>query len=707
MQKLYSTARIVAIFIVLALVMIVYVSALYTIQIHQPAQLDSELIQRRIITRTSTITAARGNIYDRNGVLLASGKPSYDIMLDWSALRGNANTNETILELIYAVMDEGFTYHDNFPVTRGAPFEFTTNMTNTQRNRLDAYIDFHDRLYPEMPVSDLLAWMRDHYGIDYRIGILDARLIIGVRYELEVRAIIGTIPPYIFASDVSTDFIAFVEERNYNGVYFDTTFVREYHTNHAPHILGYIGRMTAEEYAIYKEFGYPMDAIVGKIGAERAFEEYLHGVDGQQVIRFNDEGTVLQREITKMPEPGRHVYLTLDHGLQIVAEHALQTQIEKINLDRQEAEYDEDEEMELIPGGAVVVTDVRTGEVLAAASYPTFSLTTLSNDWAFLNANPDSPMLNRATHGIYTPGSTFKMVTAIAALRDIPRITRHYPIEDRGRFTQWEDAGFVASCWIYTTQWGATHGEVNVVQALECSCNYYFLQVASWFTGGAEAGARTISTAALEFGLGRKTGLEISESEGRLPLPEVKARLFPAGDSDGLWYTADTLQVGFGQGISRFTPVQLANYAATIGNGGTLHSLSILRRVMSSDFTEPIYVFEPTVLHQIEETDYIQALQDGMLAASRGSRGTARSIFGNYHIPVASKTGTVQAESQRMNDGVFVCYAPADDPQIAISIVVEKGGSGSAIMDIARMIFDHYFVTESTFFASPYGQIIP
>jgi penicillin-binding protein 2 len=706
---MYSPIRIAALFIVIGLSMVVYVSALYTIQIHQPSQLDSDLIQRRIITRTSTITAARGNIYDRNGVLLASGKPSYNVMLDWWALRGSPDTNNTVLELIYAVMDEGFTYNDSFPVTRGAPFEFTTNMTNTQRNRLDAYIDYHDALYPDISVSDLLAWMRDHYRIDYRIGILDARLIIGVRYELEVRAIIGTIPPYVFASEVSTDFISYIEERGFNGVYFDTSFVREYHTEHAPHILGYIGRMTAEEYAVYREFGYPMDAVVGKIGAERAFEMYLHGVDGQQTIRFNDEGTVLQREITKVPEPGQHVYLTIDHGLQIATEHALKTQIDRINLERQEAEYneDEDEEMELIPGGAVVVTDVRTGEVLAAASYPTFSLTTLSNDWAFLNSNPDSPMLNRATHGIYTPGSTFKMVTAFAALRDIPAITKYRTIEDRGRFTQWEDAGFVASCWIYTTQWGNTHGEVNVVQAIECSCNYYFLQVASWFRGGAEAGARTMSAAALEFGLGSRTGLEISESPGRLPLPEEKERLFPSNDPDRLWYTADSLQVGFGQGISRFTPVQLANYAATIGNGGTLYSLSILRRVMSSDFTEPVLNFEPTIRHQIEELEYIDILQEGMLAASRGNRGTARSIFGNYRILVASKTGTVQAESQRMNDGVFVCYAPADDPQIAISVVVEKGGSGSAIMDIARMIFDHYFVTESTFFASPYGQMIP
>lgn len=699
--------RIAAIFIVLIIFLSIYVSALYTIQIFQPQQRDDANAPPRFTTRTTTITAARGNIYDRNSVLLASGRPSYNIKLDWHALRGRAITNDVVMELVYAAMDAGIPYNDTFPVTRGAPFEFFSNMSTVQRNRLDAYFEYH-RIDPEIDVSELLAWMHNHYKIDYTVGILDARLIIGVRYELEIRGIMGNITPYIFASEVSTDFISFLEERGLRGVYAEPTFIREYHTIHAPHLIGYIGLMTAEEYEIYRELGYPMDALVGKIGSELAFEEHLRGISGERTVRVAEDGTVLSYEITREPIPGNHVFLTMDINLQRTTEHALRTQIERINLEREERyRNEEDEELELIIGGSVVVQLVNTGEILAAASYPSFNLTTLSEDWPLLNTDPAFPMVNRATQGMYSPGSTFKMVTALAALRHIDIVTRYFPINDVGRFDRYEDVDFVLTCWIYG-QSRVGHGPVDIVQALECSCNYYFIQVSDWFPGGAAAGAGFLAEAAQEFGLGRTTGLELRENPGRLAIPEVKAELFERGQVDhGGWFFGDVLTAGFGQGLNRFTPVQLANYAATIGNGGTLYSLSFLRRVASPDFSETLFTHTPEVLNQIDDQNYLEIIQEGMVAVSRGRRGTARSVFGNYPIVVASKTGTVQIEGRAVNDGVFVCYAPADNPEIAISIVVEKGGSGSAIMDIARMIFDHYFVTESTFMATPYGQLVP
>ena len=213
MHKMYTPARIGVLFALFALALTVYVSALYTIQIYDPWELDENLAPRRFITRRSPVVAARGNIYDRNGVLLASGRPSYNVKIDWWALRAAPDANDIVQELIYAVMDEGFTYTDTFPVTRGAPFEYLTNMSTVQENRLNAYFEFHN-LDPEIPVSDFLAWLRNHYRIDYTVGILDARLIIGVRYELEIRAIVGTISPYIFAFDVDTDFISWIEERS-------------------------------------------------------------------------------------------------------------------------------------------------------------------------------------------------------------------------------------------------------------------------------------------------------------------------------------------------------------------------------------------------------------------------------------------------------------------------------------------------------------
>jgi len=701
MQKLYTPARIVFIFLVLAVALTVYVSAMYRIQVYHPRIGEDGQVRQREITRTSTIAAARGNICDRNGVLLASGRPSYNIRLDWSALRGMPDANDAVKELIYAAMDEGIPYNDTFPVTRGAPFEFLANMTSTQENRLNAYFEYF-RIDPDIAVSDFLAWLHQHYSIDYTVGILDARLIIGVRYELEIRAIMGNITPYIFASDVSTDFVSYIEERGLTGVYTESTYIREYHTSHAPHILGYIGAMTAEEYEVYKERGYPMDAIVGKVGAELAFEEELHGVAGRQTMRFNEDGTVLGFEINKLPEPGNHIHLTVDLDLQIATEHALRTQIETINARREATEIKEgDDELDLIPGGAVVVVDVNTGEVLASASYPTFSLLTLSEDWSQLNTDPNFPMLNRATHGRYSPGSTFKMITGLAALRHIGIVTRYFPINDPGRFTKYEDYGLILSCWIYPEH-RVGHGDLDIVQALECSCNYYFLQVSDWFPGGARGGADILAETSREFGLGINTGIELPESSGRLALPEVKFEVL--GETG--WYYGDTLTAGFGQGLNRFTPIQLANYSATIANDGKLQRLSFLRRVSDPNFGS-LHEHEPEVLNQISDLDNLEIIQEGMRAVTKGNRGTAKSVFGNYRIPVAAKTGTVQIEGALVNDGVFVCYAPANNPEIAISIVVEKGGSGSAIMDIARMIFDHYFVTESTIQATPYGTMVP
>jgi len=290
------------------------------------------------------------------------------------------------------------------------------------------------------------------------------------------------------------------------------------------------------------------------------------------------------------------------------------------------------------------------------------------------------------------------MVTAFAGLRD-GVIGRYSEINDVGKYTKEPD--FQPSCWIYNSA-GIGHGPLNVVQALERSCNYFFISVSDWLATGGGDSARYLAETAKMFGLGINTGLQIPEVAGRLATPEWKWEAMHES-----WYRGDTWVTGFGQGHNLFTPVQLANYAATIANGGTLHSLTILRRTKSSDFTEMLFVHEPVVLNEIEEKEYVEILQEGMKAVSRGRYGTARSVFGEYPIRVASKTGTVQVDEQAINNAVFVCYAPANNPEIAISIVIEKGGSGAAVMDIARRIFDYYFRSEITVQAVPFGELIP
>ena len=389
-------------------------------------------------------------------------------------------------------------------------------------------------------------------------------------------------------------------------------------------------------------------------------------------------------ETTGKTISGQHVYLTIDINLQAAAERALRTQIEIVNHSHQKYGYDE---AELISGGAVVVTDVKTGDILAAASYPTFNLSRLAEEHTLLTSDPANPMLNRATQGLYSPGSTFQMVTAFTGLRNIPRLTKDFTIDDTGTFDRYSDAGggFVVNCWRYS-YYGIGHGPLDIVQALECSCDFFFTQVSDWL-GPARDGAYLLAEAAQEFGLGIATGVEIPENEGRLALPDVREAI----TGDNVWYAADTLLAGIGLGDNRFTPVQMANYAATIANGGTLYSMSLIRSVRDPGNSEEIFTHESSVINVIEETDIIEILQEGMIAASRGRNGTARHVFGDSPITVASKTGSVQIEGRDLNDCVFVAYAPADNPEIAISLVVEKGGSSPAIFDISRIIIDHYF----------------
>ena len=693
MQKMYKPFRIGLIFTIMAVLLTIYVSALYRMQIYTDSPAEDELYPEITLKRTVTLNAARGNIYDRNGVLLASGRPTYNITINREAIVDlpDRQKNEIVRELVYTAMDEGVKYNDSFPITMGAPFTYISDMTGEQRRRLDSYIGFFNKLDPDISASDLLAWMRGHYNIDFTTSITEARLIIGIRYEIEMRAIITNLPPYIFASDISTDFIPIIEERGMQGVFIDSGYIREYQTSSAAHILGYIGPIPEENDNEYKERGYPMDAMVGREGAELAFEDMLRGVNGKQTIKTNESGAVMEVTTDVEPEPGQNIYLTIDLGLQITAEDALRLHIESINMEREE-------DFEKITGGAVVVVDVRTGEVLAAASFPTFDRITLSQNAMTLFNDLNRPMFNRATQGRYNPGSTFKMITGLTALRH-GVIERYSPINDVGVYDKYPD--YKPSCWIYQAV-GVGHGELDIVHAIEQSCNYFFISVADWIEGGDKGGAEAIAEVAQEFGLGLSTGIEIPEATGILATPENKLIY-----KDEDWWSADTLQAAFGQGLNMFTPIQLANYAATIASGGTLHSLSLLRKVVSPDMSELLFMHEPIVMHEFEEKEYIAIIQEGMQLVTRSKDGTAYSIFGDYPINVAAKTGTVELDAQERNNGVFVCYAPAEDPEIAISIVIERGGSGSAVMNIAKIIFDYYFGSDITAFTVPYGELIP
>jgi penicillin-binding protein 2 len=691
MQKFYKPSRVAVIFVIMAILLTLYMTTLYKLQIYDTNAKENALLARDTSTQTVTLTADRGDILDRNGIVLVSTRPAYNVTLSYDTLRGRDDYNKILLDLIHTAVDNGVPYNDTFPVTTGAPFTYLSDMTDAQKSNLSAYLKYfkYFDMDSNISASDLIVKMKEHYGIDYTTNIADARLIIGIRYEMELRAV-KSLNPYVFANDVGIDFLTLVKTKHLPGVNIETSAKRVYHTTYAAHILGYTAKMDSGEYTDkYKALGYAFNSIVGKDGAEKAFEQYLHGTDGSQVITKSDNGTVMDVNTTKEPSPGENVFLSIDIGLQAVCEDSLAARIDMINAGPDRTDEDR------VTGGAVVVTDVNTGEVLASCSYPTYDLSNILNNYTDLMNNSSHPLFDRATMGTYLPGSTFKMVTALAGLRK-GTITATTTINDTGVFTKYANVGFTASCWIYN-QTGHGHGLENVVTALRDSCNFFF------YTVGDNTGLPDINKAATDFGLGSKTGIELPESTGVLADKEWKA----AHTKEPYWSSGDTVVTSIGQGYNAFTPIQLADYVATIANGGTRYALTILDNVRSADFSSVVQKPEPRVLGTIQEASYLRLLQQGMQEVA--SVGTASTVFGKYPVKVAAKTGTVQTggTNAKLNNGIFVCYAPADNPQIAISLVVEKGTSGSNIMLIARDIMDYYFHSDVKISVATDNTILP
>ncbi len=658
---------------------IIYVVNLYRLQIVEGAAYYAQS-QNSIVT-TSTVVAARGNILDRYGRVLVSNRVCNNLYINSDELFEQPDPNAIILELTQAVKDSGNTYIDTLPITTVAPFEYVPNMTDLQKTRLDAYLKVN-----ELPASttavELMAFFREAFDIDNNYTSEQMRSVAGIRYEIKIRYVINT-SDYIFAENVSIDLITKLMENNVPGFTVQSSYVREYNTDYAAHLLGYVGMMDEEEYKEYKNDGYPLNAMVGKEGTEKAFESYLHGTDGTAVVTTTKGGTVISTNYTKEPEPGDQVYLTIDLGLQEAAEISLGNFITETNKQRLidnatfEAQGETDKIKQQITGGAVVAINIKTGEPLCIASYPTFDLSALMENYSELLKDESGPLFNRALNGAYAPGSTFKPVTAIASL-DQGIITTATTIYDKGKFEKYADAGYAPTCWLYLH---GSHGDVNAAKAIEVSCNYFF------YTVGDQLGIDKLSDYAERFGLGTSTGIELTENTGIMATQKYKE-----DTTDTPWYIGDTLQAAIGQSYSVFTPLQIANYFATIANNGTRYKASLLKSARSYDYSKSIYERKATIAGAVSvDQSYYDAVHTGLFNVANSVDGTAYQIFGNYPYKVAAKTGTAQLGEAITNNGIFVCYAPYDDPQIAIAVVVEKGGAGSAIGYIARDVLDYYF----------------
>lgn len=694
MKKLVSTGRLFAFGLLVVALLALCVGTLYKLQIIEGAAYYEESQNKRVSEQT--VTAARGNILDRYGRVLVSNRECYNLKISDKRLFSDEveDPNAVILQMINMVEAAGDKYTDDLPITKEPPFEYT-NMTDIQRMLLNAYLK-DKGLDEDTTAVELMSYFRTRYDIAGSYNAEEMRKIASVRYAVNVRYAINT-NPYVFVEDASIDLISDLMGVVGNVVEVETSYIREYNTQYAAHILGYVQAMSdadMEKYRPGKENStYDYDTKVGKDGVELAFENWLHGTNGKATVERTASGTVTSTIYTEDPVPGNHVYLTIDIQLQEAVERILETGIQTLQLKRDEdnlkavSEGRTDDVREDIQGGAIVVVDIKTGEPLAIASYPTYNLSTLLEDYDEISSTEYDPLFNRALLGAYAPGSTFKPCTAIAGLSENIINTETQILCD-GVFTKYADQGYAPECWIYT-QDHLTHGNDNVTEALKDSCNIFFYTMAD------NLGIRKLMEYAEDFGLGESTGIELVETTGNMANPDNHLTY----DVDE-WVDGDTVQTGIGQSDSLFTPLQLAEYCAAIANGGTRHSAALLKSVRSFDYSRQLYQKDTEALSTVETADYNwAAVQRGMYLMANDISSSSLTVYyalGNYSyngvsLPVAAKTGTSQLGEDKTNNAIFMCYAPFDDPQIAISIVVERGQSGANLSSMARNVLDAYF----------------
>ena len=667
--------RAVILFLVFALVVGFFSGKLYLMQVRDSGGDTNNITTFETRTR---VKAARGNILDRNGNVLVTNRASYDLMINHFVLTSSAQPNETLLKLVKLCREMGVEYEEHFPITKETPFRYTLSDYNTTwQNHFQSFLIYRDNLDSDATAPLLMQKLRESYLIPEDWSDEDARAVLGLRYELSLRMCVNSLSNYVLLTDVSSEMLAAALELGVPGMSVEASTVREYTTPYAAHVLGYVGAMSPDQWAVYKELGYPLDALVGQDGFEEAFEQYLHGTDGTRVDRVTKDGTLVESYYEVAPKAGQNVQVSIDVNLQSAAEDALAININNLR----DPEVNKEGDGLDAAGAAVVAMDVKTGQVLVCGSFPTYDLSKLFEDYNELMNADLQPLYNRALQAEYPPGSTYKMSMVVAGI-DNRKISITSKITDKGKFTKYE--GFDATCLSYT-KYGRTHGAINAMEAIKVSCNYFFYELAD------NMDINQIDATAKGLGLGESTGIELYERIGHRANAETKAKLY-TGDN-ARWYMGDQILASIGQSDNRFTPIQLCSYVTTLVNQGTRYKATFLNRVVSADHTQVVMENQTQVLSKMAISDQaFNAYTTGMKLAASESGGTAYSTFRNYPVTVAAKTGTAPTGvSNHSDNGAFVCYAPADDPQIAVVVYGERAGHGRSLGDVARAVLDAYF----------------
>ena len=671
-KKEHVNFRFNVLIIIVYIIGIILITKLFDLQIVNGAEYRETSNTR--LSRERILEATRGDILDRSGNILATTYTTFDLEL-YKTKSDDDTLNKCILNITTLLEKNKGEYPNNFPIDKNKKY----TIKGEERGKwLKTY-----KLSENTSEQEAIDYFVKKYKIKNEKWE-DIRRIIAIRYEISTKGYSNTKSLKI-SSDVSRKVIAQISEKNsdFPGIAITTSSDRKYgYKNLASHIIGYIGRITQDELSNDKENKYQNDDYVGRTGIESLFEDYLRGTDGKEEIEMSVDGTVTGETVTQEAIQGSNVVLTIDAKLQAISENALKNNIEKIKKGGFGKKYNAE-------GGSVVVLDVNSGEVLAMASYPDYD----PNKWVggisqadYNKIKANNALFNKSISGSYAPGSIFKMATAIAGL-ETGAITRTGRINDVGVYRKYRD--YQPKCWYYTS-YHRGHGNLNVSQAIEKSCNYFFYETAD------RMGIEKLDKYARYFGLGTKTGIELpSETTGILASPEAAKN---AGET---WSAGRTLQAAIGQSYNNFSPLQMAKYVAMVANGGKKINPTIIRNVLNADGTESSkseirkYTDQKLGLENNKtenlkiSKENLKVVLEGMRSVTGDAGGTAHTIFKNFNIEVGGKTGSAEAGSKV--NAWFAGFAPYDNPEICVVVMVENGGHGYYTAEVAKEIIAEYF----------------
>lgn len=657
-------------------------------------------INNERLTRAYSVAAPRGEILDNKGKPLVENRTGYSIRVQKIGLNDD-ELNRTLYSAAKLAAEYGAETESSFPIVKdengkSLTFDFTieenggtrpvegvkypkttekpdektsdaketedkTNAGDSEEKRAEKLEAWKkdNKLTDFSSAEEILGFYEKKYAVSSEYDSDTALAITAIRYAMD-KASFSEKNSYKLCRDVDMAVVQQIKEQysDFPGIDVVIEPFRSFTKGTlAAHILGRTGRIYAEEYAEMKNDGYGINDMIGKDGLEKVLEKYLKGKDGYKSVEMSRGGGVTRILQDKEPKSGNYAKLTLDRDLQEATENALKEKISQAVG---------------TGSGAAIAVNPKTGGVLAMASYPTYDLSTFNEDYDKLIKSKTKPLINRVLNGTYSPGSTFKPLTSVAALES-GTITPDTYITDLGKYTYYPS--YQPTCLVYSSS-GATHGTINVSQAIGVSCNYFFYDV------GRRMGIETLDQYASNFGLGQTTGIELPESTGILASPSNRE------SAGGVWYPGDVLQAAIGQSDNLFTPAQLASYICTLLNKGKRYSLHLVDEVVDYDTNEVVLKKEPEVLsdNPISDSTY-NAVTDGMRRVV--TSGTASAAFASSKYKAAGKTGTAEVPDGADNV-LFVGFAPYDDPEIVVAVIIEHGASSSFSAGVAREIFDAY-----------------